>query len=195
MKRILLSLPVAVMAASLLSAAPAHADDRTCRGTIGAVSIDGSVIVPQGATCALLGTRVDGNVLVKSAAKLVAKGVKVGGSIQAENHKSVVVTPRIVNDNTIKSRVIGDVQMVSGGPGEIRRAVIGGSLQTKQNDGRQVAVRNIIDSDLQAFTNIGGVHISRNMIDGNLQCKSNNPPPTGGGNKVQGNKEDQCSKL
>jgi hypothetical protein len=37
--------------------------------------------------------------------------------------------------------------------------------------------------------------ISQNRIDGNLQCKENNPAPTGGGNVVQGNKEDQCKRL
>ena len=32
-------------------------------------------------------------------------------------------------------------------------------------------------------------------IDGNLQCKENAPPPTGGGNLVHGNAEDQCAML
>ena len=31
--------------------------------------------------------------------------------------------------------------------------------------------------------------------NGNLQCKENVPSPTGGGNVVQGNKEDQCRRL
>jgi len=39
------------------------------------------------------------------------------------------------------------------------------------------------------------VHIARNQIDGNLQCKENSPRPTGGGNVVRGNKEDQCRRL
>jgi hypothetical protein len=41
---------------------------------------------------------------------------------------------------------------------------------------------------LQAFKNTGGVSITRNVIDGNLQCKENRPPPTGGGNIVDGKK-------
>ncbi len=32
-------------------------------------------------------------------------------------------------------------------------------------------------------------------VDGNLQCKENQPRPTGGGNIVHGNKEDQCARL
>jgi hypothetical protein len=39
------------------------------------------------------------------------------------------------------------------------------------------------------------VHIQGNVIDGNLQCKENKPDPTGGGNEVEGNKEDQCENL
>ena len=38
------------------AADPAHADDRQCSGTIRAASIDGSVIVPSGSTCTLIGT-------------------------------------------------------------------------------------------------------------------------------------------
>jgi hypothetical protein len=48
---------------------------------------------------------------------------------------------------------------------------------------------------VQAFSNSGGVVIRSNHIDGNLQCKENNPAPTGGGNTVEGNKEDQCRRL
>jgi len=37
--------------------------------------------------------------------------------------------------------------------------------------------------------------VSSNVVDGNLQCKENQPMPEGGGNVVQGNKEDQCAAL
>lgn len=69
--------PVA-MAASLLVEPAAHADDRTCRGSIGTAQVDDNVIVPRGATCTLNGTRVDGNVEVRSGATLIARGVRVG---------------------------------------------------------------------------------------------------------------------
>ncbi|MGZ8622965.1 MAG: hypothetical protein ACXWYQ_02265, partial [Actinomycetota bacterium] len=61
MKRSLIIL-IALIAGSSYAVAPARADDRTCRGTIGPVHIDGNVIVPSGATCTLSGTRIDGNV-------------------------------------------------------------------------------------------------------------------------------------
>jgi hypothetical protein len=194
MKRLLLTLPLA-LAGSLLVNSPAAADDRQCTGTIGAVHIDGNVIVPSGAECHLLGTRVDGNVLVKRNAVLVARGVRVGGNIQADNHRRVVLGPRTVDDRVVRSRVGSDVQIEQGGAGRVLRVLVGGNLQAKQNDGRQVVRGNRVGADVQAFSNTGGVRIARNAIDGNLQCKSNDPEPTGGGNRVQGNKEDQCRNL
>jgi len=55
--------------------------------------------------------------------------------------------------------------------------------------------RNVVGSDVQVFTNRGTIAINGNRIDGNLQCKENTPAPTGSGNVVQGNKEDQCARL
>jgi hypothetical protein len=49
--------------------------------------------------------------------------------------------------------------------------------------------------DVQAFDNDCGLLIADNVIDGNLQCHGNDPPPTGGNNRVSGNKEDQCANL
>jgi hypothetical protein len=48
------------------------ADERVCRGTIGAVTVD-NVRVPQEATCRLNGTRVKGTVTVKRRAVLIAR--------------------------------------------------------------------------------------------------------------------------
>ena len=156
-------------------ATPAQADDRRCTGTIRAVSIDGDVVVPRGATCVLIGTRVDGNVKIYRNAKLVAKGVRVGGNIQAENHRNVQVLPRWKDGRPIRSVVGGSVQLKQGGGGKIIRARVGG--------------------DIQLFSNDALFEVRRNFVDGNLQCKSNRPRPVGGGNVVQGNKEDQCRGL
>jgi hypothetical protein len=184
-----------ILVAWLLVASPAEADDRRCTGVIRAVHVDGNVIVPAGARCQLRGTRVDDNVFVRKGSVLEAFGVRVGGNIQATQHRRVLVTTRTVNDVVVRSRVGGDIQLFDGVRGEVRRTVIGGNLQVKQNRGFQAALRNVIDADLQAFTNTGGFRIYANRIDGNLQCKSNDPPPYGGKNLVEGNKEDQCHRL
>jgi hypothetical protein len=154
-----------VLAAGLGGASTAAAEERTCRGTLGAVTVD-NLRVPQGATCSLSGTRVEGTVKVERGATLRATGIRVIGNVQAENHKQV---------NVSGSRV-------------------GGSVQVKQGGGSSLS-NNSVGGDVQYFTNSGTITIRSNRIDGNLQCKENRPAPTGGGNIVQGNKEDQCARL
>jgi hypothetical protein len=149
----------------VLAAAPAHAEERTCRGTIGAVTLD-NVRVPQGATCTLDGTRVQGTITVGSRATLRAVQVRVVGNVQAENARHVLVRA---------SSVGGSVQHVQGGSAAVRN--------------------NRVTGDVQMFSNNGAIGINGNRINGNLQCKSNAPAPTGAGNVVDGNKEDQCRRL
>ena len=106
MKRSLLLIPVALLGA-LLTPGQASADDRSCTGLIRAVSIGGSVTVPQGATCTLRGTRIDGNVFVKARATVKVRGATIGGNIQANDHRRVGVTPRKVGDRIVRTRVEG----------------------------------------------------------------------------------------
>lgn len=170
MKRILSAMAAgAVLAASMMMTAPAaQAGDRTCSGTIRAVTIDDNVIVPKGKTCTLVGTKVKGNIEVRSGATLKASKVRVDGNIQSQGHRNV---------STVDSRVDGNIQLKSGGGVNLRR--------------------NIVEGDIQLFSNTkaGKKYVIRNTVDGNLQCKGNSPVPYGGGNVVQGDKEDQCRAL
>lgn len=148
----------------------AHADERVCRGRLGAVTVD-NLRVPDGATCTLAGTKVKGTIKVEDRAVLRASGVNVVGNVQAENHRLVVLR---------SSRVGGSVQLDQGGKAGVRSATITG---------------NRVDGDIQLFENRGSQVVSKNRVGGNLQCKENRPAPTGSGNVVQGNKEDQCRRL
>jgi hypothetical protein len=87
----------------------------------------------------------------------------------------VVVKPRRVGDRAVKSRVGGSIQLEQGGGGKL--------------------LRNVVDSDIQLFSNDGRFTVRGNVVGGNLQCKSNEPRPIGGNNRVEGNKEDQCRNL
>jgi hypothetical protein len=171
--------------AGIATAAPAMAEERTCRGTIGAVTLD-NLRVPQGATCTLNGTRLQGTIRVELGATLKAATVRVNGNVQAEGARSVTL---------LDSRVGGSVQLVQGGAANIRRNTVIADLLFDDNSGSVAGVNNHIGGNLQAFQNTGGVAVSRNRIDGNVQCKENAPRPTGGSNVVQGNKEDQCRFL
>jgi hypothetical protein len=148
----------------------AHAEEQICRGSLGAITVD-NLRVPDRATCTLNGTTVKGTIKVESGATLNASNVRVIGNIQAENHRKVTVN---------SSRVGGSIQLVQGGVTGIQSAKL---------------TANQVNGDVQLFTNVGSQAVSRNRIDGNLQCKENRPAPTGSGNIVGGNKEDQCRLL
>ena len=180
---------LALAVTALLAVAPAaQAEERVCRGTIGATTVD-NLRVPQGASCTLNGTRVEGTVLVERNATLVATAIRVKGNVQSEGFKSILLRQGSI--------VVGSVQLENGlrdGSGRVLNTRINGDLQFFSNEARMVARGNTILANFQANQNTGGLVIRNNSIAENLQCQSNNPPPTGGGNTA-GDKEDQCSKL
>ncbi len=151
----------------IVAVAPtASADERTCRGSLGASTLD-NVRVPSGATCTMTGTVLKGTLKVERGGTLKATRIRVNGNVQAEGHRSVTLT---------SSTVGGSVQLKQGGAISLRS--------------------NRVKGDVQLFTNRTGTKtVSSNRIDGNLQCKENRPAPVGSGNVVGGNKEDQCRRL
>jgi hypothetical protein len=161
-----LALVTALLTAAVV-AAPAAAEERVCRGTIGSATVD-NLKVPDRASCTLRGTRVRGTIKVGTGSTLVANRVRVIGNVQAERSRRVVVRRG--------SRVGGSIQIV-----KVRR---GGAVR-----------RSRIVGDVQFFENRGRIVIRGNRINGNLQCKENKPRPIGGRNRVGGNKEDQCRRL
>ncbi len=185
MRKLLL---VSTIAAGMtfVAAPPASAEERTCRGSLGAVTVD-NLRVPQGASCTLNRTVVKGTIKVERAATLTASGVRVVGNVQAEGAANVRVLSA--------SRVGGSIQIVQGGAARIADSTVNADILFDENTRAVSALRNVVGGNIQAFQNTGGVAISGNRVDGNLQCKENRPAPTGSGNIVQGNKEDQCARL
>ena len=178
---------MAVLALAVFAPA-AQAEERVCRGTIGATTVD-NLLVPQGATCTLNGTRVEGTVKVERNATLTASGIRVKGNVQSEGFKNITLRQNSV--------VVGSVQLengLDGGSGRVLNSKVNGDLQFFSNDARMVARGNTILANFQANQNTGGLVIENNRIAENLQCQSNNPPPTGGGN-IAGDKEGQCARL
>lgn len=166
--------------------APVQAEERVCNTSLGAIVVD-NLRVPANGTCRLTRTRVKGTILVERNAALFASRVVVIGNVQAEGARNVQVYGR--------SRVGGSVQIGQGGAARVLNSIVDGSIQLTSNTRALEVSNNTVGADVQAFSNTGGVEISDNAIDGNLQCKSNRPAPTGGGNTVQGAKEDQCRSL
>jgi len=174
------------LAMLLANSFTALADDYTCTGFEGAITVD-NLRVPQDATCSLIGTRVEGNIFVENNATLLADDVHVDGNIQAENALKVNVYPG--------SFVGGSIQIVQSGESAIHGVEIDSDLYFDDNSGFLNAANNTVGGNLQAFQNTGGVSIISNTVGGNLQCKENVPPPIGGGNIVEGNMEDQCANF
>jgi hypothetical protein len=189
MKRYLGRLLGLALAASLIQAvAPGSvlAEERSCRGTLGAITVD-NLRVPSGARCELYGTTVKGTIKVGTNAVLRAFGVRVVGNVQAEDSKKVVVRNG--------SRVGGSVQVVQSGAVKVLDSRVNGDILIDDNDRANDLRRNVVGGNIQAFQNTGGVAIYRNRVDGNLQCKANSPRPIGANNIVGGNKEDQCRNF
>ena len=178
---------MAVLASAVFASA-AQAEERVCRGTIGATTVD-NLRVPQGASCTLNGTRVEGTVKVERNARLTANGIRVKGNVQSEGFKNIVLREASV--------VVGSVQLENGlsdGSGRVINTRINGDLQFFSNEARMIARGNTILANFQANQNMGGLVIENNRVAENLQCQSNSPPPTGG-NNTAGDKEGQCASL
>ncbi|HSL30379.1 MAG TPA: hypothetical protein VK900_14360 [Anaerolineales bacterium] len=187
MKRLMkLGLSILLTFAFVVSATSvAQAEEYTCRGSLGAVTVD-NLRVPQNGTCKLNGTTVKGTIKVENNATLTANKITVIGNIQAEGAKSVSVAG---------SSVGGSIQIVQGGAAKIDKVAVNGDILFDSNRRALSATSNRVGGNVQAFQNSGGVTISFNTIDGNLQCKENRPAPKGKDNIVHGSKEDQCARL
>lgn len=172
-------------ALAVVPAGSALAEERVCRGSLGAITVD-NLRVPSGASCALDRTTVKGTLKVERGATLVARGVRVIGDVQGEGAASVQLTGATVG---------GSVQVKQGGGAAVLSSRISGDLQY---DGMTRALRadsNVVGGNIQIVKNFGGVSVTWNRIDGALQCKENRPAPTGGGNVAGEGKEDQCRAL
>jgi hypothetical protein len=158
----------------------------TCVGlTIGAVRLD-SVIVPDNASCTLVGTILNGNVEVGANARLIADSVNVTGGLTSDGAAALSIGGT--------STIGGSLQVQRGGGATIVGATIRGDLQIDAMPGAVTAASNLVTGNLQAIGNRGGLSFNGNRMGGVMQCKDNLPPPTGSGN-VATLKEDQCRTL
>lgn len=137
--------------------------------------------------CTLTNVRIRGDLELGRGSTVIAVDLRVDGAIKGKSASGLKLT---------SSRVDGDIRFEDGGSAEVRQTEIDGNLRLESNDGSLHLEGNSVEGNVQVFKNRGGPFtISDNGIDGNLQCKENEPAPTGGGNVVDGDKEDQCRNL
>ena len=185
--RLALALTVTGLAATALAvvpAGPAAAEERTCRGSLGAITVD-NLKVPSGATCTLERTTVKGSVTVEGGAALYASTIRVVGNVQGEGARTVQLRG---------STVGGSVQVKQGQGAAVLNTRIQGDLQYDEMTRLLKANSNVVGGNIQIVKNFGGVRVYGNRIDGALQCKENSPAPTGSGNTAS-SKEGQCRRL
>jgi hypothetical protein len=77
----------------LAAVSAARAGDTSCTGALVGVTINGNLVVPDGASCSLTNARVTGNVLVGTGATLNVPGgnVTISGNLQANQCKNVFI--------------------------------------------------------------------------------------------------------
>lgn len=186
--RSVLALTALTVGTGVATAPAAHAGDFECRGTLGAVTVVGSVLVPDDATCVLDGTSVQGSVVVKSRATLRATGITLTGTVAGEGPGTVDVRSSSIGNgfSITKGEPVGSVTLAS--------SSVTGDVQLADNRGPAELSDNEVGGSIQADKNTGGLTIRANRIVNGLQCQDNFPAPTGGGN-VAAQKQGQCVAL
>jgi len=180
-------------ALAVAAAAPASAEDTECRGTLGPVTIDGALIVPDDATCTLNGTQIRGAIRLKSRSNLYANGVSATNGLQGESPGTVrVVDSRFRNAVSLSKGET--LPRRSGAEIRLTRVQVTGDIQLQENRDPITLEGNEVVGSIQAAKNTGGLVITGNRIGNALQCQDNRPPPTGGGN-VARQKQGQCQAL
>lgn len=158
----------------------------TCVGlTLVGLDLD-SVIVPDNASCTLIGSRMNGTVQLGNNARLIAQDVSITGNLISDGAAELNISGA--------SRVGGSVQLNAGAGASIVGVNIGGSLQIDAMPGAVSASGNQIRGNTQVIANRGGVTLNSNTMLGVMQCLGNQPAPTGSGN-VAVQKEGQCAGL
>jgi hypothetical protein len=143
----------------------------------------------------LFGARVVGNLTATGGETAVfAEALDVGGNLEATGvdyfdlYDSVVNGTFRVRDNNSGSIFCGNTLNGNSEFANNRTLLTIGSPD-------QACDGNSLNGNVVVQGNTSETEISDNDVGGNLTCRRNAPPPTGGGNRVEGNKEGQCRAL
>jgi hypothetical protein len=143
----------------------------------------------------LFGARVVGNVKVTGPGTAVfGEALDVGGNLEATGadyfdlYDSLVNGTFRVRDNDSGSIFCGNTLNGNSEFTNNRTLLTIGSPD-------QACDGNRLNGNVLVQGNTSETEISDNDVGGNLTCRRNAPPPVGGGNRVEGNKEGQCRAL
>ena len=167
---------LALTALTVLPASPAFAaPDTNCTGSIGAVTIPGKLVVPDGATCTLNGTHILGSVEVKINSTLRATRIRVEGDALANQARLASITSG--------SYVAGHVQFSKGITATFTGSTPYGGVELVENSGRATLTGSTFtESPGFVAKNRGGAVVDNNRAGDGLLVSENS-----GGTWVRGN--------
>jgi hypothetical protein len=144
----------------------AAAPDTNCNGSIGAVTIQGKLIVPDGATCTLSSTRILGSVEVRINSTLRASRINVAGDLLGNQSRLVQVTT--------SSHIEGHTNIAKGVTVTLQSSNAFGGVNVTENRGR-VTMTSVIVGNGGTFIekNIAGVTAHSNRVNGNMEVSEN----------------------
>ncbi len=154
-----------LIAALLVSCSAPVLADFQCNSNLKNRMIDDNVKVTR--SCGLDQVSVKGNVMVERGATLNMYNSRVEGNLESKGRFQQVTA----SGNTID----GNIQLKEGVAADLKNNHVDGNIELEKNTGKLV--------------------VQSNSIDGNLVCKENRSQPTGGQNRVYGDKEGQCRAL
>jgi hypothetical protein len=143
----------------------------------------------------LFAPTVNGNVKVTGGqAAVFGEGLMVGGSLEATRADFFDLYDSTVN-GSFSVRDMREGSLFCGNTLNGNSEFIADQTLLTIGSSTQDCEGNRVEGNVKVEGNRGDIEISGNEISGNLTCFDNSPPPTGGGNRVAGNKEGQCRAL
>jgi len=138
---------------------------------------------------------IPGNLKARGGSTAVfAEGVAVGGNLEATGVDYFDLYDSLVNGsfyvrNTQSGSIFCGNTLNGDSVFTNNRTLLTIGSPDQACDGNRVNGNVVVDR------NEAAAEISDNDVSGNLTCRGNTPPPVGGGNRVEGNKEGQCLAL
>jgi hypothetical protein len=201
----LLIFVMAVATNFLAGASTARAADVSCSGTLGGsatvTNINGTVKVPDNASCTLNFVNVTGNVQAGHGSTLLITAYTepstIGGNVQAEQCKSALLQGNVTVGGNVQIQ-----QCTGAGPNGFQGPdiVINGNFQCQANSSNAtpcLAWLGKVHGNVQIESNVAPTapDVSLVTIGGNLQCQHNSQPTTHmhGPSWVDGHSQDECA--
>ena len=157
-----------------------------CLSVIGNTRVEGDLHVLG--RCTLAGTEVRGDVTLYVGGSLTARDARIRGDLEGSRANFVDLQSSRIDGTVELEGLVGDLTTFEG-------SEIHGNVELTENRSELQILNNDLRRDVVASRNTGGLEISGNLFEQDLSCDDNTPPPTGVGNRIEGEAEGQCASL